>query len=179
LNPLITRMPAAMFQFFQVRPFNLLAAGACAALLAYAYYTQFFLGLEPCPLCVFQRIAMIALFMSFLLGAALGAGPRRSKMIAALIAITAGGGAGIAGRHVWLQSLPPEQVPACGPGLDYMLDVFPLWEVLEMVFTASGECAEVDWSFLGLSMPAWVLGWFIVLGATGVWVNWRSGRPPF
>jgi protein dithiol:quinone oxidoreductase len=65
-------------------------------------------------------------------------------------------------------------VPECGPGLDYMLQAFPLNETLRMVFTGSGECAEVDWAFLGLSMPAWVLISFVLLGVTGLWANWRT-----
>jgi disulfide bond formation protein DsbB len=80
-------------------------------------------------------------------------------------------------RHLWLQSLPPDQVPACGPGLDYMLDVFGLTETLSMVFSGSGECAEVVWSLFGLSMPAWVLICFVTLGVGGLFFNWRlAGR---
>ena len=74
-------------------------------------------------------------------------------------------GAVIAGRHVYIQNMPATEVPACGPGLDYILDVFPLFEAIKMVFTGSGECAEVVWRFLGLSMPSWALIWFVLLGA--------------
>ena len=88
-------------------------------------------------------------------------------------ALAAVAGGGVAARHVWLQHLPPEQVPACGPGLDFMLDSFGLGEVLRMVLSGSGECAEVDWSFLGLSMPAWVLICVALLGLYGLWINWR------
>ena len=79
----------------------------------------------------------------------------------------------VAGRHVWLQSLPPDQVPACGPSLEYMLDAFPLGKTLKMVFTGSGECAEVDWTFLGLAMPAWSLIFFIALGLGALWAGWK------
>lgn len=144
----------------------------CALLLGYAYYAQFRLGLEPCPLCIFQRVAFIALGGALLLAALHHPGGKLgARVYAGLTVIVAGTGAFIAGRHVWLQSLPPDQVPACGPGLDYMLDVFPLGETLRMVFTGSGECANVDWSFLGLSMPAWVLVWFVALGIAGAWNN--------
>jgi disulfide bond formation protein DsbB len=95
------------------------------------------------------------------------------RVYAVLIALVALTGAVIAGRHVWIQHLPADQVPECGPSLSYMLDVFPLNETLEMVFTGSGECAKVNWMFLELSMPAWVLLWFMLLGAIGLWVNWR------
>ena len=78
-------------------------------------------------------------------------------------------GVGIAARHVWLQNLPPDKVPGCGPGLDFMMANFPLSEVFQMVFSGSGECAEISWSFAFLSMPAWVIIWLIFLGSYGVW----------
>jgi len=89
------------------------------------------------------------------------------------VAVAAGAGAGVAGRQVWLQTLPKDQVPACGPGLDFMLDTFGLGEVLQMVLSGSGECADVAWRFLGLSMPAWVLLWCAALGLFALWANWR------
>lgn len=137
---------------------------ACAGLVGYALYAQHGLGLEPCPLCIFQRIAVMAAGIVFLVAALHG--PRQAgRWIYAFLGLLAAAlGAGIAGRHIWLQSLPPDQVPACGPGLEYMLDAFPLGQALRMVFTGSGECANVDWTFLGLSMPAWTLICFVVLG---------------
>ena len=147
---------------------------ACAGMMAYALYAEHALLMEPCPLCVFQRMATIALGIVFL-AAALhdprGSGRRIYAGLAAAAGLT---GMGIAGRHVWLQSLPPDKVPACGPGFDYIIDSFPLSEALRLIFTGSGECATVDWQFLGLSMPAWVLICLTALGAFGVWVNWRS-----
>jgi disulfide bond formation protein DsbB len=83
-------------------------------------------------------------------------------------------GAGVAGWHVWIQHLPPDQIPSCGPGLDYMLDNLPLSDVLKMVFGGSGECAEVVWQFLGLSMPAWVFIAIVTVGAGGIWNNLRK-----
>ena len=139
---------------------------ACAALLAFALYAQFQLGLLPCPLCIFQRVAFAALGVVFLLAglhAPRGRGGRAAWGVLALVAAAVG--AAIAGRHVWLQGLPPDQVPACGPGLDWMMQTMPVAGVLREVFTGSGECANVDWAFLGLSMPAWSLAWFVLLGA--------------
>ena len=88
-----------------------------------------------------------------------------------MVLLAAGAGIGVAGRHVWLQNLPPDKVPACGPGLDFMLEAFPFLEMMKMVLSGSGECADVDWSFLGLSMPFWVLVAVTVLGGYGLWVN--------
>src|SRR5678816_4354435 len=145
------------------------AAAICAAFLGFAYYAQFQMHLDPCPLCIFQRIAFIA-FGAVCLAAALH-GPRGygRRVYGALALLAAGAGAAIAGRHVWLQHLPPDKVPDCGPGLDWMLDTLPLNAVLRKVFTGSGECAKVDWTFLSLSMPEWTLIWFVVFGAGAAW----------
>jgi disulfide bond formation protein DsbB len=153
---------------------NLIGFAACSGMMAYALYAEHRLLLAPCPLCVFQRVAVIALGIVFLIAALVVA--RRSGRIvyAGLIGLVAAIGAAIAGRHVWLQNLPAEQVPACGPGLDYIIDSFPLSEALRLVFTGSGECATADWHFLGLSMPAWVLIFLVLLGMLGVWNNLRK-----
>ncbi|MEX2124131.1 MAG: disulfide bond formation protein B [Woeseia sp.] len=157
----------------RVRTMNLAGFAACAGMMAYALYAEHRLLLAPCPLCVFQRVAVIALGIVFLLAALQQ--PRRPGRVvyAGLIGLAAAAGAAIAGRHVWLQSLPADQVPACGPGLNYIIDSFPLSEALRLVFTGSGECAAADWHFLALSMPAWVLVSVTVLGALGVWNNLR------
>jgi len=147
---------------------------ACTGLLAYAFYLQLYEHLEPCPLCIFQRVAFFALGLVFLAGALHGpkkAGGRRAYGVLALLASLAG--IAVAGNHVRLQHLPPDQVPACGPGLDYMLDAMPIAGVIRKVMTGSGECAAVDWSFLGLAMPAWSLICFVVLA---VWAAYAAFR---
>lgn len=143
---------------------------ACVGLMAYALYAQHGLGLDPCPLCIFQRVAVIALGAVFLLGTLHGPRSRTARAVYGVLGLAAAGvGAGVAGRHVWLQSLPPDEVPACSMmGLDYMREAFPLQEVVRRVLTGSGECAEIDWAFLGLSMPAWTLIAFIGLGLWAV-----------
>lgn len=145
----------------------------CAALLAYALYQQHVEFLDPCPLCIFQRIAFMVLGGFFLLGAIHGPGRLGRRIYGVLTGLSAAIGASIAGWHVHLQNLPPDEVPACGPGLDYMLEAFPMRQVLEKVFTGSGECAKVDWSFLGLSMPAWVGLWFVGLGIAAIWAGFK------
>ncbi len=137
-------------------------------MMAYAYYQQFTVGLDPCPLCIFQRVGVVAVALVFLTAAVHNPGRVGARVYGALVALAALGGGAVAARHVWLQSLPPDQVPECGPGLDYMLDAFPLSDTLRIVFTGSGECAEVTWTFVGLSMPAWVLIWFVILGGVGL-----------
>lgn len=149
---------------------------ACAALLGYGLWLQHVDGLEPCPLCVFQRIAFIALGLIFLAAAIHGPGRRGAIVYAVLGVVAAAAGAGIAGRHVWLQNLPADKVPACGPGLQYMIEQFPLARMIEKVLSGSGECASVDWSFLGLTIPGWALLWFVLLGIYMLWLASRAGR---
>ena len=155
------------------RQANLLGAVLCAGLMGYALYAQHVLGLQPCPLCIFQRVAVVGLGVVFLAAAIHGPGRGGARVYALLIALAAAVGAAVSGRHLWLQSLPPEKVPACGPGLDYMLEAFPFTEVLQTVLSGSGECATVDWSLLGLAMPAWVLIAVLALGLFGLWANLR------
>jgi disulfide bond formation protein DsbB len=156
---------------------NFLGFVACAGLLAYAYYAQFVMHLEPCPLCIFQRIGVFALGVVFLIAALHDPAPLGRRVYAVLLALAALATIGIALRHLYIQSLPPDSVPACGASLDFMLKVFSLSEVLVKVLTGSGECAEVTWQFLGLAMPAWVLISAAALGGFGLWVNLRR-QPP-
>jgi len=156
---------------------NATAALCCFALVAFALYSQQFMGLVPCPLCIFQRVALAGLGLAFTLAALpRNAHWRLQRCAAVLVAVAALIAIGIASRHLYIQHQPPGAVAACGASLDYMLDVFPLADVLRKVLTGSGECAKVDWTFLGLAMPAWVLIWAAGLGAGGVWLNWAQ-RP--
>lgn len=156
------------------RILNLAGLLACSAMMAYALYAQYQLLLDPCPLCLLQRVAVIAMGIFFLLAALHNPTGGARRVYAGLIGLSAIGGIVVAGRHVWLQNLPPDKVPSCGPGLGYMLENFPLGDALRMVFTGSGECASVDWSLLGLSMPAWVLIAIVAAGGFGVWNNLRE-----
>jgi len=142
--------------------------------LGFAYYAQFGLGLEPCPLCILQRLTLLVLGAMFLLATVHNPSGWGARVYGALIGLVAGVGASIAARHVWLQHLPPEETPRCGPGLDYLLETLPLNELVREVLTGSGECARVDWTLLGLSMPEWTLLLFLGLGVLGVFVNWRA-----
>ena len=153
---------------------NLAGLLFCAGLMAYALYAQYQLELDPCPLCILQRLAVIATGAVFLLATLHNPGNLGARIYALLLLVSAGTGALVAGRHVWLQNLPPDQVPACGPGLDFMLESFPMLEVLQMVLTGSGECADIDWSLFGLSMPAWVLIAIVSVGVAGIINNLRS-----
>ena len=156
------------------RQLNLAGFLACAGMMAYALYAEHVLFLMPCPLCVFQRMATIALGFVFLAAAIHNPAGVGKRVYAALVLLAGGAGIGVAGRHIWLQNLPADEVPSCGPGFDYIMDSFPLSDALGMIFTGSGECASIDWDFLGLSMPAWVLISLSVLTLAGVWNNLRK-----
>ncbi len=139
----------------------------CAALIGYAIYTQLQSGLEPCPLCIFQRIAFAVLGVLFLVaGLHAPSGAIGRRVYGVLGFLVAAVGMGIAGRHVWLQLNPPP-IPGCGPPLDFMRETMSTDNLIRRVLAGSGDCANVDWTFLGLSMPAWSLAWFVLLA---VWV---------
>lgn len=142
----------------------------CGGLILYALYLQYYEYQDPCPLCLLQRVVYIVLMVVFLLGALHG--PRRTGAVvySTLLVLVSLIGAGIAGRHVWLQHLPKDKVPECGPGLGYILDRFPLVNALEKIFRGSGECAEAGWRLMGLSIAEWSLVWFVLLGAYAVFV---------
>jgi disulfide bond formation protein DsbB len=148
---------------------------ACVALLSGAYYLQFVQHLEPCPLCIFQRLAMFPLGILFLLAAVQNPKGWGRRVYGVLIVIAAAVGIAVASRHIWIQSLPADQVPACGPGLDYLMNNFPLLQAVKVVLQGSGECAEVQKVF-GLSIPIWSLAAFVLLGAAGVVANF-TGKP--
>ncbi|HBG30105.1 disulfide bond formation protein B [Candidatus Macondimonas diazotrophica] len=156
------------------RQINFGGFSICVLLMAYAYYLQYVEGREPCPLCIFQRVGLVALGLTFLSMTVYQPGRIGQRIYAVLLGLIAIAGAGVAGRHVWLQNLPPDKVPACGPDLATMMQAWPLQTVIQNVLRGSGECAIVDWSFLGISIPGWCLIWFIVLGIVGVTVNIRA-----
>ena len=155
------------------RLINSLGFSVCGVALGFAYFFfQGYLGLEPCPLCIFQRVAMFATGLVFLAAALHGPGLLGARIYAVLILLTAGTGAAIAARHVWLQHLPPERVPACGPSLEYMLETLPIGQTIRKVLIGTGDCALIDWTFLGLSIPGWTLVIFVGLGLLGAVRNW-------
>ena len=150
-----------------------LAFAVCAGLMAYAFYLQYVMDLEPCPLCMFQRVALSAMGIVFLIAAAHGPARNGAWGYAALQVILGGAGSALALRHLWIQSLPPDQVPACGMGIGYMLETLPFFDVIARTLKGSGECAKVD-LVLGLSIPAWTLALFVALIAWSVLLAARA-----
>jgi protein dithiol:quinone oxidoreductase len=163
-----------MVAAFGRRSGNALGFLACVALMGYALYAQYGLGLAPCPLCIFQRVATIVTGVLFLIAALHDPGTRGARAYGALIGVAALCGVLISARHIWIQAQPPGTVAACGADLDYLLEIMPLTEVVTKVLTGSGECGKIDWTFLGLSMPWWVAISLGVLGGWGLLVNYRK-----
>jgi disulfide bond formation protein DsbB len=139
------------------RLFYLAVFLVCLSLLGFGLYLEHYQGIEPCPLCAFQRMCYIAVTLIALAAAIHNPGCWQRYIYSILTLIASLIGAGIAGRQVWLQHLPADQVPACGPGLEYMMEVFPFMEAMKMIISGSGECAEVHWTFLTLSIAEWSL----------------------
>jgi disulfide bond formation protein DsbB len=142
----------------------------CVLAMTVALYFQLVMHLEPCPLCIFQRVAVIAAGIVFLIGALHN--PKRwgIRIYAFIDLIVLAGGLLFSARQIWLQHLPPDQVPACGPGLNYLVKVLPWQQVVSTVFNGSGECAAKGWVLLGLSLAEWTAVLFVVLMALSVWL---------
>ena len=154
--------------YLKPRHLNWLIAFGCGCLLAITLLMEYQLQLEPCPLCMMQR-AMVALTGAIALTAACHhPGGTGIRLYGILTMLAAGLGGGLAARQLWLQSLSADQIPACGAGLEYLLEVFPLIEVLQMVLAGDGTCATVNWTFLGISIPGWALIGFMLLMAAGL-----------
>lgn len=150
------------------RNLNWLIGFGCVFMMAVALYMEHAMHLEPCPLCIFQRVAAIAVGAIAFSAALHNPGKTGVRAYGGLMIIAAAAGGALSARQLYLQSLPADQVPACGPGLDYLLDVFPMTEVIQMVLTGDGSCAEVVWSLFGISIPGWTLIGFVGLLILGV-----------
>lgn len=146
----------------------------CTSLILTALYMQHQMGLHPCPLCVTQRIFVIALGLIALVAALHNPKGFSNKIYSGLGMVAGLVGAGVSARHVWIQNLPEDQVPACGPGLEYMFETFPLFDALALLFQGDGNCADVVWSFLGLSIPAWTFVAFAGLVGLCAWQGLRK-----
>ena len=139
-----------------------------AGLLAVAFYMEHVMGLEPCPLCWLQRFAFMAVCAVGLVAVLHNPGDIGGRVYGLLLALAAGIGLGLASRQLWLQSLPADQVPACGGSVDFMLQMFPLMDVLAMALKGTGDCAKVVWTFLGLSIPGWTAVFFTLIVLAGL-----------
>lgn len=163
-----------LWQSVSNRIFYLIGALVVAGLMGFGFYLQYVKHQDPCPLCMVQRVIFIAIMASFIL--AMLHHPKKigQWVYAGLIGVLSLSGIGVASRHIWLQHLPKDQVPACGPGLDYMLETLPMASVLKEVMHGSGECAAKGWTFLTVGIPEWSLLCYIGLGVWAVMIALRN-----
>lgn len=151
-------------------------AGALFAsgLMGFGLYLQYVKHQDPCPLCMVQRVLFIAILVVFALATLHGPKRLGEKIYAALIVLLSLSGVTVASRHIWIQNLPKDQVPACGPGLDFMLETLPMGTVIQKLMHGSGECAEKGWTFLSLGIPEWSLFCYLALGMLSLLVVVRK-----
>ncbi|MES2785816.1 MAG: disulfide bond formation protein B [Pseudomonadota bacterium] len=163
-----------MLHWFDREPRKVLAlvAAVCVGMLAFGLYLQHVVGLEPCPMCIVQRYALI--LVAVLAGAtAIARSPRVLGSGSGLMAIVAGFGAFVAARQSWLQWNPPE-VASCGRDFYGMIETFPLQRVIPMIFRGSGDCTKIDWTFLGASIANWSFLWFAFFALVGLVLTVRQ-----
>lgn len=155
--------------FLSKRLINLYIFLFCAAMMGIAYYMQYAMGLKPCHLCIMQRVFFTAAGLVALAAFIHNPGASGVKRYGIASVVLALAGSGFAMRQIWLQHLPKDQVPACGPSLSYMLEEFPLAETLKVMFSGDGNCAEIAWvdPVIGLGIPEWAIVGFAMIAAAG------------
>ncbi|SJM93085.1 Disulfide bond formation protein B [Crenothrix polyspora] len=161
---------------FNPRTYFFIGFLICCSLLLIGAYLQFEKKLEPCPLCISQRIAIFATGLCFLCAAIHNPKQTGINVYAVVGAVTALCGAGVSMRHIWLQHLPPDQVPECSPGLEFVFQNFPLSNTLKLMLNGTGECAKVDWTLLGFSIPELTLLAFLSLVALSLAQIWNHPK---
>ena len=158
------------------RNLNWIIGFGCMFLIGVALYMEHMMHLEPCPLCIFQRVAVITAGLIAIVAALHNPQRVGIKVYSLMVVMASTVGGALAIRQLHLQSLPEDQVPSCGPGLDYLLDVFPMQDVIQTVLVGDGSCAEVAWSLLGISIPGWALVGFIGLVTLGLFQAFRDSE---
>lgn len=161
-------------QLLTLRKLNFLAFLGCCGLIAFALILEIFVKLEPCPLCITQRVIIIALGILFLIGSLVNFHRTGQCIYHLFIFLIAVLGIIVAGRHVWLTTLPPGSVPPCGPGITYLFQMLPLNQAMQTMFLGGAECSKVTWRFLTLSIPEWTLICFILFALFALWQGFRK-----
>jgi disulfide bond formation protein DsbB len=164
-----------MFTFLSARRFHGLVAFAAFVLLAVAFYMEYQMGLEPCPLCMLQRIVFFCVGVVSLVSA-LTASEKARKVFSWIVVVLSFVGAALAIRHLYLQSLPMDELPACLPGLSYMFEVFPWQEIMQAMVMGTGECGDVVWTLFGLSIPGWTLVAFVGMAIVNIVIALRANK---
>ena len=148
---------------------------ACAMLIGIALYMQEQEGLEPCPMCILQRYAFVAIGAVALVAAIHGPQGMPLRAYSALVVLLAIAGGGVSARHSYLQHFPPK-IESCGTDLEFLLNTFPLSQALPKIFAGTGSCSKIDWRMLGLTIPEWALVWFALIAVAAVWVSFFGAK---
>ncbi|WP_421848704.1 disulfide bond formation protein B [Marinomonas sp.] len=164
-----------MSLFLSARRFHGLVAFVAFALLAVAFYMEYQMGLEPCPLCMLQRIVFFCVGVVSLVSA-LTSSEKARKVFSWMVVVLSFAGAALAIRHLYLQSLPMDELPACLPGLSYMFEVFPWQEIMQAMVMGTGECGDVVWTLFGISIPGWTLVAFIGMAIINIVIALRISK---
>ncbi len=154
------------------------AAIFTGGLMSFGLFLQYVKHQDPCPLCMVQRVIFIIILVLFSMAALHDPRRRGAWVYAVLIEFFSLIGLAVALRHIWLQNLPQDQVPACGPGLEYLLDTFPMAEVFKELMHGSGECAAKGWTFLSLGIPEWSALCYLALGSWALLIAVRAKNNP-
>ncbi len=145
---------------YSIRPAMFFGLILSLGMIAVALFFQYYMGLEPCPLCIVQRVIVIILVAVFFFAFLHGPISWGRRVYGLLLSLVSAAGVAVSGRHTWLQHLPADKIPECGPGLEFWMNNLPAIEVIQKVFRGSGECAEVSWTMFGLSIPELTLIFF-------------------
>ncbi len=151
-------------------------AVACTLLMGYALYAQYVQGYLPCMLCMVQRVFFCLVGAIALIAAVHNPGTTGRRIYGVLTALSSAGGAYVAGRHIYLQQLPPEQLDGCAPSFEYALQNYEALQFLRTIFIRDQDCGVIDWTFLGLSMPTWTFAWFVLLAIVALVAGFRRMR---
>lgn len=155
---------------------DFLAFLLCCILIASAIYIEETAKLEPCALCIFQRVTFAILALLFLIGSILKLKQPIRRYYHLFVALIAFIGIYLAGKQIWLEHLPPNKVPTCGASLKYLFQILPAHKALQVALQGSGSCAKVTWRLLGFSIPTWSLLFFILLAALAIWQAFRNKK---
>jgi disulfide bond formation protein DsbB len=158
---------------FNSRIWFFLGFAACMGLLIMGAYFQYVQGLNPCPLCISQRLAILMTGIIFLMAGIHNPQQTGTTRYAIAGAVSALMGGAISTRHIWIQQLSADEVPECGPGLDYMMQNFPILETVKFMLSGTGDCAKIDWTMFGFSMPVWTLVAFLMLATLSILQIWN------
>lgn len=169
---------AKLQDLISLRTLSMMGFLTCAALLGGAYYFEYAMELEPCPMCIMQRIATLMVAIGCLLAWLFHSHQITVRIASIWTLLSSFFGIYLSNHHRWLQNLPEDQVPACGPSLEYMVDALPVNEIITVLLRGNGNCAEVSWSFMSMSMPAWLLVFFIGFAVASGYATFNSFKKP-